>query len=186
MDGLSAAREITQRWPTGQRPRLVAMTANATLEDRRACEASGMDDYIAKPVAPERLVDALQRCPRRDDLAAVDEDRDFNPDMVASVRATFDDEGLQEIVAALVLDLPRQQREIALAIEQRQSAPLIRQAHTMRGNCEMFGALQLAALCRQVELRAAVDLDTALTDAGPMLSRYQTLVQRLNRLAPIH
>lgn len=186
MDGLSAAREITQRWPTGQRPRLVAMTANATLEDRRACEASGMDDYIAKPVAPERLVDALQRCPRRDDLAAIDEDRDFNPDMVASVRATFDDEGLQEIVAALVLDLPRQQREIALAIEQRQSAPLIRQAHTMRGNCEMFGALQLAALCRQVELRAAVDLDTALTDAGPMLSRYQTLVQRLNRLAPIH
>ena len=66
------------------------------------------------------------------------------------MRATFDDEGLQEIVAALVLDLPRQQREIALAIEQRQSAPLIRQAHTMRGNCEMFGALQLAALEHQV------------------------------------
>jgi CheY-like chemotaxis protein len=37
------------------------MTANAMLEDREACFASGMDDYLAKPVRPEELSAALSR-----------------------------------------------------------------------------------------------------------------------------
>jgi CheY-like chemotaxis protein len=31
------------------------------LEDREACFAAGMDDYVAKPVRPEELADALSR-----------------------------------------------------------------------------------------------------------------------------
>jgi len=181
MDGLSAAREICDRWPES-RPRLVAMTANATLEDRRSCEAAGMDDYVSKPVSPERLVEALQRSPRRGDSAPLDEsERDFNPVMLESVRATFDDDGLREIVEALVMDLPRQQREIAQARSRGEASLLKRQAHTMRGNCEMFGAGELSGLCGRVEKAAEQSLDEALADAGPMLDRYVALLQRLQR-----
>ena len=37
------------------------MTANAMIEDREACFAAGMDDYLAKPVRPEELANALTR-----------------------------------------------------------------------------------------------------------------------------
>jgi len=61
MDGLEASRRICAQWPGESRPRIIAMTANAMIEDREACFAAGMDDYLAKPVRPEDLADALDR-----------------------------------------------------------------------------------------------------------------------------
>jgi CheY-like chemotaxis protein len=65
MDGLEATRRIVQRWPAGERPRIVAMTANAMQGDREACLAAGMDDYVTKPIRVDELVRALQQTPAR-------------------------------------------------------------------------------------------------------------------------
>ena len=62
MDGLEATRQIRRRWPTGSRPRIIAMTANVMKEDQEACSAAGMDDYLGKPIQVEALVGALRRC----------------------------------------------------------------------------------------------------------------------------
>ena len=59
MDGLEASRRIVQRWPERQRPRIVAMTANASQGDREMCLAAGMDDYLTKPIRVDQLVAAL-------------------------------------------------------------------------------------------------------------------------------
>jgi signal transduction histidine kinase/CheY-like chemotaxis protein len=65
MDGLEATRRIVQRWPAGERPRIVAMTANAMQGDREACLAAGMDDYVTKPIRVDELLRALQQTPAR-------------------------------------------------------------------------------------------------------------------------
>jgi GAF domain-containing protein/DNA-binding response OmpR family regulator len=65
MDGLEAARRIVAQSPDGKRPRIVAMTANAMQSDRDLCMAAGMDDYVAKPIRVEQLVEALMRVPAR-------------------------------------------------------------------------------------------------------------------------
>ena len=59
MDGLDAARAICAGWGQDERPRIVAMTANAMQGDRDICLAAGMDDYLTKPIRVERLVEAL-------------------------------------------------------------------------------------------------------------------------------
>jgi CheY-like chemotaxis protein len=61
MDGLQATRQIRQRWPAQDGPRIIAMTANAMQGDREECMAAGMDDYISKPVQRADLQTALQR-----------------------------------------------------------------------------------------------------------------------------
>lgn len=63
MDGLEAARAIRSAEPEndGERLPIVALTANAFREDRDACIAAGMDDYLAKPVEPELLEAVLAR-----------------------------------------------------------------------------------------------------------------------------
>ncbi|WP_414661717.1 PAS domain-containing hybrid sensor histidine kinase/response regulator [Horticoccus sp. 23ND18S-11] len=65
MDGLQAAREIRARFPAGRRPRIVAMTANASTADRDECFAAGMDDFLTKPVRNADLRKAIQATPVR-------------------------------------------------------------------------------------------------------------------------
>jgi CheY-like chemotaxis protein len=62
LDGLEATRRIRTRWP--DRPlRIVAMTANAMAEDREACFAAGMDDYLSKPIRVDELAAVLAEAP---------------------------------------------------------------------------------------------------------------------------
>lgn len=62
LDGLEATRRICARWPMGERPHIIAMTANAMQGDRELCLQAGMDDYITKPIRMDALVGALSKC----------------------------------------------------------------------------------------------------------------------------
>ena len=58
MDGLEATRRLRE---AGIRTPVVALTANAFEDDRRACLEAGMDDFLTKPIEPAALRAALAR-----------------------------------------------------------------------------------------------------------------------------
>jgi signal transduction histidine kinase/CheY-like chemotaxis protein len=61
LDGIETARLIRRNLPRDRQPHIIALTAAAFPEDRMRCLEAGMNDYVAKPVDTQHLVDALRR-----------------------------------------------------------------------------------------------------------------------------
>jgi CheY-like chemotaxis protein len=60
MDGLEATRYIRQQLQLDTLP-IIAMTANASTQDRDTCLAAGMDAHLGKPFKWPALVAALKQ-----------------------------------------------------------------------------------------------------------------------------
>lgn len=61
LDGIGASRQIRQLPPSHRQPRIIALTANATADDRQACLDAGMNDFATKPIRMEKLVELLHQ-----------------------------------------------------------------------------------------------------------------------------
>jgi len=63
IDGIQASEEICAKLSPESRPRIVAMTANASAGDRDRCLKVGMSDFLTKPVRAEDLRRAIEETP---------------------------------------------------------------------------------------------------------------------------
>jgi PAS domain S-box-containing protein len=68
MDGFTATQHIRAR--LGLDLPIIAMSAGVTLDERAACQAAGMDEFVAKPVDRETLLSAILRHVGRSHQAA--------------------------------------------------------------------------------------------------------------------
>lgn len=61
LDGVQTAQHLRQRSALNARTPIAAVTAHGLSSDRARYLAAGMDDYLAKPVRPEALLDLIRR-----------------------------------------------------------------------------------------------------------------------------
>jgi CheY-like chemotaxis protein len=60
MDGFQATAAIREMEGSSRHTPILAMTAHSMQGDRERCLAAGMDDYLSKPLLPEKLVAMVQ------------------------------------------------------------------------------------------------------------------------------
>jgi PAS domain S-box-containing protein len=187
LDGLDASRRICERWPD-TRPRIIAMTANALPEDREACFAAGMDDYVAKPIRPDALSQALQRVgPAGRDEVPPTEDTDAHLDgaAIASLRELGGDDFLAEVIDTFLADVGTLLATLRRALDEGDAAEVRRMAHSLKSNGATLGATEFAELCRALEQQAK---EGHLEDAPGLVARIEkerrSLDQALETLRP--
>jgi CheY-like chemotaxis protein len=57
--GIEATKKIISTY-NSDRPKIIAITAGVTTEDKELCLASGMDDFISKPFIIEDLIKLIK------------------------------------------------------------------------------------------------------------------------------
>jgi PAS domain S-box-containing protein len=180
MDGLEASRSIHREWPDNERPRIIAMTANAMQGDRETCLAAGMDDYLSKPIHADELAAVLARCAPR---AAVREiqDGDVNDMALKHLEeATGDPLFVAELVDTFLRDAPALLTSLRSAQQTGEADELRRTAHTLKSNARTFGAAPLADLCQALESMAnAGGIDEAAQLVAQIEDRYARVERAL-------
>jgi|GEM_PF-777244 len=178
MDGYETTRQIRAS-NAGARHKnivIIAMTANAMAGDREKCLASGMDDYISKPIEPDELEAKLRHHltgtaspAHKDSLEATD---DFLGTPLWSEPALLKRVGnkharLVKIIATCLAEMPAYSQQLQALLEAQCWGEITEQAHMLKGISANLSALRLERICAAIEL-AARDQD---------LNRTQTLVQ---------
>jgi CheY-like chemotaxis protein/HPt (histidine-containing phosphotransfer) domain-containing protein len=185
LDGLDATRRICEQWPEERRPHIIAMTANALPEDREACFAAGMNDYVAKPIRVEELVAALKRAKplSNGDGPPAPEYVTLDDGALKNLRDLGGDEFLSEVIDAFLADAPELVATLRRSLDDGNAEELRRGAHTLKSNGATLGAEGFAELCRTLEQRAkAGELEGASELVERIEEEYRPLEEALSAL----
>jgi len=210
MDGLKATREIRNP-KSAVRNHLVpiiAMTAHALQGDRQRCLKAGMNDYIAKPVDPYALAEALEKwLPKEkgtqyptDGEESVSQTRRARKaggkkesDIEDSQRPVFDKAGMldrmmgDEDLARMVIetfldDFPKQVEALRGFFAASDVSGTERQAHTIKGAAANIGGEALRALAFKMEKTAkAGKLDEVRDRLPEMIAQFELLKKEIGK-----
>jgi ABC-type amino acid transport substrate-binding protein/CheY-like chemotaxis protein/nitrogen-specific signal transduction histidine kinase/HPt (histidine-containing phosphotransfer) domain-containing protein len=153
LDGFETTRRLRAEPRLAELP-VVAITAHVLPEDRRRCEAAGMNDHIAKPFERDAFAATLARwlplrlsdvpaarppatVPWVDAQVLLDAARGDRRERLLLARAFVD--GFEPQLAALD------------AVGGPDGAALARMLHLLRGTAPMLGAVRAGALARTLE-----------------------------------
>ena len=181
IDGLEATRRIRADGRFAGLP-ILAMTANASLADREACLAAGMNDHVAKPIDKERLVLCLlghlgRSGARGAPATAADAGElvEARGDIVGRFGGSL--ELIVQVLRRFVPDMQdlfaQLERQLGEGDVQGSAATL----HTIKGSASTVGASALAGRASELEqaLRRADPLRGMEILAGIRLDELRTL-----------
>jgi CheY-like chemotaxis protein/HPt (histidine-containing phosphotransfer) domain-containing protein len=155
LDGYQATRRLREQ---GCAVPIIAMTANAMRGDREQCLAVGMNDYIAKPIAPTVLQDVLQQWLGKPVAVSSVPDAVVQAaqcpvfDRQAALNLMAGDEAIlcMAIESGLV-DIPLAMRALVVALDAGMASDARRQAHTLKSVAANIGGTALRTLAASAE-----------------------------------
>ena len=162
LDGYETTREIRLNREFATLP-IIAMSANASAEDRTQSRAVGMNDHLAKPIDVSTLVAAIWRHTRGGELPRIATvavsvaapDPNAPPPVLAVDRALSRLAGNRTLYAQMARMFAHEQGESARrlneALQLGDHSEASRAAHMLKGVAATLGAEALSALAAQLE-----------------------------------
>ena len=166
MDGLEATRIIRQaETVSGGHIPIIGLTASALEEDFEACLSAGMSEVYTKPISLEQLRTAIEKWKKSENEAKMPGESSRSFDKAGPLDQTILTEirGLQvegepdllaELIEAYQKNSIKMMDHISGALGASDGNKLRRAAHSLKGSSGNLGAIRLAELCGEVEVRA--------------------------------
>jgi two-component system, sensor histidine kinase and response regulator len=170
MDGYEATAEIRRLESGGERRTpIIAMTANAMQGDRESALASGMDDYLSKPVKTEELSETLAKWATtrgsfpveekpEDDPHVEPEEEILNGAVIASLmelQGDDDPELLSELVETFEEDTHERIKALRLYVEANAAEEIERTAHALKGSSGNMGVVGMSKVSSDLQSAGA-------------------------------
>lgn len=160
---------------------IIAMTAHAMKGDREKCIASGMDDYISKPVSPKALLEMVQRWAGKKVLrpsVGIDRfqsDAGLPVDLKRFQGLTGGDKDFErEIIDLFLKDTPLQLTRLEAAINDGNSSNVEAAAHSIKGAAANMGAEKFRKLAQSLEMKGkTASLQGASGDYADLKSAFK-------------
>jgi CheY-like chemotaxis protein len=191
MDGYEATAHIRHLEGPVRHIPIIAVTAAAMSGDRERCLAAGMDDYVSKPLDPETLLAALERCrPGRTPAPARQPGSDENSpehELIHALRSLerkISPEAFGKVLKQVVSSTPTLLAELdaTVAAGDEEGTRII--AHKLKGSMASIGAFRLSGLAGQVERLSPGD-DGLADLTAEMDEEFARVRQVVVSLAPI-
>lgn len=183
VDGLEATRRIRANEATSALP-IVAMTANATSEDREACIEAGMNDYVGKPFHIDELVQTLLRQTRKVAPPAAANTGEPTSALLEPWDSVLDRFGghvtiYRKIFAGLAHALDQQMDLFRAGLQEANAVQAAAALHTLRGIASTAGAQALAHYALELEsvLKGRQDLGGLPNDPAFIIAKLKALSQ---------
>jgi two-component system sensor histidine kinase/response regulator len=172
LDGYKATQQIRALETEAQTP-IIAMTAHAMPDDRERCLAAGMSDYLAKPIDPSRLDQALARwlpgIGDRGSAPPADPESHalLDLEVVARIRADLDGSMRRRLMGTFERSLEECVAGIAGALHEGDGTELKRIVHLLKGSSATIGASRLRETCETLEQAEHAD-DATVRDLSSL------------------
>ncbi len=130
---------------------ILALTAHAGEQERERSIHAGCNAYLAKPFAPEKLIETLKSCFPLGDPIPPAIDAPIPQPQTPEDKDVWDDPKLREVRSNFILGLGHRLEEMQKAHTLSQRERLARLAHTLKGTAAHFGIPLLSQAAQDLE-----------------------------------
>ena len=163
MGGIEAAKIYRFSYPDKKNIPILTLTANPTIEARNACFQAKLDDFLTKPVEPQKLLDTVSNLTNKKNIT-LDKNKenvvDINtPDILPTLdfntlnKILFmsnDNDFMEQLISGYIDDANNTVEKLKNAVDKNNYEIISSLGHALEGSSRTIGAKRLSKYCNNI------------------------------------